>query len=393
MSEAAGATPGGPAEAAAPSASQVAGSETPAPARKPLAPIRTLPGVYPDGDPFPSPPPGESAGAEGAQRERGPDGRFVAASSTATDGGHTRQGTEERQEPPTPSKYKFAGEDFDSQAAAEQSFKTLRGQFKPVQQLARSLGGIDKVVPRFAEAAESARGWKAAHDALKAELDSLRAGQPAKATQPEAPAADKSDVDWELYAEVKKLANESGEPWKAEQWLIEQVRKADEARYKRMLDERMAPLDQQQEQQATVERTETLFTSMAGMVDAAGKPAFPELGDETAAYEVGRLWAQLGLPKEAALTPQGAMAAIGLYRLARGGTSQAGTAPETTPTVTPPPQPSPNDTVSAAGIEGGRPSPMVNGAGNGGVSGEAARILAGLRQVSKGNRSALGFDA
>jgi hypothetical protein len=196
-----------------------------------------------------------------------------------------------------------------------------------------------------------------------------------------------------LYAEVKKLATDSGEPWKAEQWLTEQVRKADAVRYQKMLDERMAPLDAQAEQQATVERTETLFTSMAGYTNADGSPAFPELSDETASYEVGRLWASLGLPREAALTPQGAMAAIGLYRLARGG-SQAKTAPAATPAAPAPVTPPvPTDTQSAAGLTDGRPT-VASPPGNGSTpSAEAVRILAALRQSNTGKRSTLGFDA
>lgn len=390
------AAPAQPAPDAGASAAAAQPDKPSAPAaRKPLAPIRTLPGVFPDGDPFPSPPPDRPPDGDATSApQRGPDGRFVAATSSAAPSGeHTLKPAEAT--PPAPvSKFKFAGEEFESQEAAEQNFKTLRGQYKPLQALARSLGGVDKVVPQFTQAAESARAWKAEHDRVKAELDTIRSGgkQPAAAAAPAPDAAEQPDVDWELYAEVKKLATESGEPWKAEQWLIAQVREADQTRYQKMLDERLAPLDAQQEQQAVATRTETLFTSLAGYTNADGSPAFPELSDEKAAFEIGRLWASLGLPRESALTPQGAMAAIGLYRLAKGG-SQAKQAPAAPPAAAPAAPAVPTDAESAAGLTDGRPT-VASVPGNGSApSAEAARILAGLRQANKGTRAALGFDA
>jgi hypothetical protein len=359
---------------------------------KPIKPIPRLPGVFPDDDPFPYPPSSDAdPPAASALPPRGPDGRFVAPSSSATPAGeHTPEPAKE----PAPTRFKFAGEEFESQAAAEQNFKSLRGQFKPLQSLARSVGGVEQVVPKFAEAAASARGWKAEAERISAEL-AARNGQPAAAqsaappAQPAEASEPAADVDWELYAEVKKLATERGEPWKAEQWLIEQVRASERSQMQQMLDQRFAPFEAQQQHAAVAAQTEQVFAALADYTNADGSLAFPELHDEAAAYEVGRLWADMGLPREHALSHRGAIAAIALYRMTKQPRSQARTAAPTPPQA---PSPPPADTQSAASLTDGRPT-VASVSGNGSQSAEAQRILAALRSTHSPNRAVLGFDA
>lgn len=365
---------------------------------KPLKPIPSLPGVLPDGDPFPLPKSPKSAatsatptGANSAAR--GPDGRFLPGSSPgATDGEEHAQSAGDE---PATGKYKFGGEEFESQEAAEQNFRSLRGQYRPIQSLARSLGGVDKIVPHLGQAAESARGWHAEAQRLLAENEALRNGTaPARTSAPTAPdaAPDASEsVDWELYAEIKKLATDSGEPWKADQWLTERQDAIVQARVQRILNERLQPLADSDARNAVAGQTETLFSSLAGYTNTDGSVAFPELHDEKAAYEVGRMWASMGLPPEAALTPQGAIAAIAIYRMGKGNRSQASTAT--------PPSPAaaftdgiPTDAHAAAALDGGRGRPMASGS-DGGPSAQAAAVIAGLRQVNSGNRALLGFEA
>lgn len=397
MTEVAAAAPAAPAAAAPPVAQ--ADAATPvvsqhatqdgAPARKALAPIPPgrLPGVFPDGDPFPAPP-----GSGGPQR--GPDGRFVAGASPAAApaaGEHTL-------EPAAPAeRFKFAGEEFESQSAAEQNFKSLRGQFKPIQALAKHLGGVDKIATTLSSAAESARAWKAHAESLQAELDGRGARQPAVSDAPSGTdaASAAEGIDWNLYAEVRRLANEKGEPWAAEQWLIEKVREVDAARYQKMLDERLAPLDAQQEAAATEAQTGELFGTIMGYTNSDGSPAFPELANPDAAFKIGRLWASLGLPREFALTPQGAMAAIALHRMVEAYGSQArpsAAAPQAPVAPAAPTPSAPTDTQAAASLDGGRPR-VMDIAGGQGVSPEAARILQGLRQAQAGGRAKLGFDS
>lgn len=389
------ATPAGspaPAPGAAPETTAPA-----APARgtlRPIPPPPPLPGVLPDDPSAPSPRDAASHPPAG-DRARGPNGRFLPGDATPPE-----SATLEGEHTQPQERYRFAGDEFDSQEHAEQSFRTLRGQFKPVMGLAKQLGGVDKIAPTIERAAASARAWQAEANRLSAELDQYRAGRPATAPTPETPTApaqpetDSDGVDWELYAEIKRLATEAGEPIKAEQWLMQQIQAAERSRYEKLVDERMAPFTAAQERAATAQHTETLFGHLAGYTNGDGTPAFPELHDESAAYEVGRIWAGLGLPPEAALTPQGALAAIGIYRMTKsraGANSDTANATRTVTSSVPPAPVAPSDAAAAAGLDDGRTMPMSPRLD--GPSAEAARILGALRSVNNGNRSLLGFDA
>ncbi len=380
-----------------------------APLRRAIKPIPSLPGVISDAE-FPSfglpPDAGPSTG-----KARDASGRFLPGGSapSAEDGAgdHTLEaGAGQRQDasPPTATKFKFGGVEFESQAAAEQNFRTLRGEYKPITQLAKSLGGIDKVAPTLQRASESARAWKTHAESLQAELEAYRqGGQPAGGdAQPQDEAAVETQeganggVDWDLYAEIRRLANESGKPEQADQWLISEVQKSERARMEKLLEDRLAPFDQERQRGEVVTQTEALFGQLAEYAYPDGSPAFPELHDETAAYEIGRLWASLGLPREAAMTPQGAAAAIALYRMQRAGRplpvpaqpAVGHNAVDSRPVA----PSSPSDAAAAAAVADGRTS-QFELPGAGGPSAEAARILQGLRSVNAGNRSVLGFDA
>lgn len=403
---------GAPASAPTPVATPTDAQPQPAPAparvAKPIPPPQ-LPGVFPDDDPFPAAPSSESPSRGDNQPTagpaRGPDGRFLAGASPAgTDGEHGREPgpADPAPPPPTPTaKFKFAGEEYDSQEAAEQNVRSLRGQYRPVQSLARQVGGMEHIAPKFVEAAASARGWQAKATALEAELTALRSGAPASTAAPTStptpvaadPAVAEHAIDWDLYAEVSKLANERNEPWKAQQWLHEQTQKVVDSRLQRALADKFAPLEAQQHQQAVAGQTEELFSNLATYVNGDGTPAFPELHDEDSAYEVGRMWATLGLPADFALTPQGAIAAIGIYRMARTG-SQARTTPTPPQPAAHPPAPptAPNhDALAAATLSDGRPARQATAADS--PSAEAAYIRAALRSVNAPNRATLGFDA
>jgi hypothetical protein len=158
-----------------------------------------------------------------------------------------------------------------------------------------------------------------------------------------------------------------------------------------MLADRDAPLKAKAAKDAVAEQTETLFSSLADYTHEDGSPAFPELSDEAAAFEVGRMWAQLGLPPESALTPQGAIAAIALYRMSRPKESQARVA-SPAPPAPPNPHAGPTDAQAAADLTDGRQT-VASVGGDGSPSAEAQRILSALRSSNTPNRSMLGFDA
>lgn len=318
----------------------------------------------------------------------------------SSDGADARQSDVPEVEAAKPPRFKFAGEEFDSQEAAEQNFRSLRGQYKPLQALGKQLGGMDRIPSTLSEAALSAREWKAAHDRVSAELASIRAGQPAQqqSSQPQSPtpveqaaAESDADVDWDLYAEIKSLATESGKPWEAERWLINQVREQERKRVESLMDDKLMPFHEARARAEVVSQTDRLFSSLAEQQLADGSVAFPELRDEEQAFEVGKIWASMGLDPQAALTPAGAIAAIALYRMFGGSASQDGAAVSDASQVAQA-APQPTQAQVAAGLDGGRPTPTAPTEAVG-ISAEAARLKAALRQAHNiTGRGHLGFS-
>ena len=75
----------------------------------------------------------------------------------------------------------------------------------------------------------------------------------------------------------------------------------------------------QREQEAQVHQTvNTLIESVAGYKTLDGTDAFPELRDAEKLQEIGAAWTDAGLPPEVALTPQGLINAVVLWRFMKG---------------------------------------------------------------------------
>jgi hypothetical protein len=333
-------------------------------------------------------------------RQRDEKGRFLARPEVATEpqreGDPAKPAVEPAPEPPqdpnAPAVFKFAGEEFASQEAAEQNFKSLRGQFKPLNDAAHG-------------AAESARAWKAEaekavaqRDALVAELNAVKAvpqSQPA-AKPAEVPAEAAPSIDWALYAEIRKQADATGEPWKAEQWLHEQNEAVLKAREEKLREELSEPQRKAEARRQVGQKTEQLFSSLAEYVNEDGSVAYPELRDPDQAYQVGKFWASMGLPTEYALTPQGAIAAIGMYRMASKqgaavaaeAAAAAGSQGSPAPTA---PTPDQVAAEAAANLVGGKPTVQVSPMDST-MSPEAARVLQGLKDT-KLTQPGLGFEA
>lgn len=311
---------------------------------------------------------GESQRAARGQRDQ--QGRFVKSGVEKSAEIPLKPGEE-----PAPTKYKWAGEEWDSQEKAEQSFKTLRGQYKALDSRARERDA----------AAHSASAWKAEHDRVAAELQALKQGKaaPSNEATPEqsAPKAGES-IDWALFAEIQKVAAERGDPGFANRWLAEQQEAVIQARIEKAINERLekelAPVKEAEQIRYVENHTSNLFASMAEYVTDDGSPAFPELQNEEQAADVGRLWHSLGLPPEQALTPQGAMSAVLMYRgyaAARnsGKTHEAAVAAATQAT---PPTPSDASTV----IEEGQPVFDNEATADPGTDPVAARLQTALRR-------------
>lgn len=379
----------GPAPAPAAPASPDASPQTAAPAAppKPIKPIPPprLPGVIEDGPEDASSPEAQASRARDAQ------GRFVAAGEPKS--GDTVPKPQPRAvdapdgEPKIPDlpdakpKIKFAGREYDDLTAIEREYKGQMERLKPVQQKAAEYEG------QLIKAAESARGWQAEALRLKSELDAMRTQAPAPEQKPETPAG----IDWDVYAEISRMATEAGTPWKAQQWLQEQYDTQIRAEIARVREEALTPYRQEQETRAAeahrAQVADTLVDSMAAHTNPDGSPAFPEFLDGEQARAVGELWRSLGLDPEMALTPGGAVAAVALYRMARG-MDQAAASPTPAPAAPPPPDPA---ALAAAGLEDGRPV-LPSAADRRSLDPGIARLVAGLKNTQL-IRPGLGFEA
>ena len=357
MSTAAAPAAGAPAPAAAPAAtpSTVPAAESAAthPSGRPV-----LPGVL-DSGPEPAVP---------VVSRRDASGRFVKGEPSLL----------EPPDPnPLPARYKFAGREFDTQEAAEHYYRSMEGRHRPIQEAAT------RHETQLVKAAESARGWHAEAQRLQAELKALQEQAP----KPAEPAGEQKGIDWQLYAEVSRIANEAGEPWKAQQWLQEQVDAQRAADIAAIREDAIDGPRREAEADAMIEATANdLAQSMADHTNPDGSPAFPEFRDPQTAHDVGHLWQSLGLDPHAALTPGGAVAAVALYRMARAlGAAPVAAAPVAPVAVNP-------AALAAAGVDSTGRSLMPAAADRGSLAPEAARLVTGLKNANL-LRPGIGFEA
>jgi hypothetical protein len=384
----------------APPAGEQTATAQPARTIKPIPPSRPrLPGVLEDGP--------EDASTPEARAERARDarGRFTSDGTPIVE-----KGARSTETPPPPAegepkipdlpgekpKFKVDGREFESIEALEHYVKSINGRYEPVQ---RKLGQTEGQLVR---AAESARGWYAEAQRLQAEIAALKAGggNPTPAAgETSAPEAAAQGIDWALYADIARIANEAGEPWKAQQWLQEQV-DALRARDAQALREEIArlrdeaiegPRREAAEQAELASTADTIVNSLVAQRNPDGSPTFPEMADGEQARAVGELWSSLGLDPRMALTPGGAVAAVALYRLARS-MDGALAAPQPTsnpvPAVPAPPNPA---AAAAAGLEGGRPL-LPAATERRELDPSTARLIAGLKSKEL-LRPGLGFSA
>lgn len=380
----AGSAPAAPAAAPAtpagePNAPQPGSEAAAQPKPKVIKPIPRLPGVLEDG------PQDASSPEESAARARDAKGRFLKAEPDTVGKPEPRAVEVTDGIPDLPEakpKFKFAGREFDSQEAAEHFVKSMEGRYKPIQEAAT------RHEAQLVKAAESARGWHAEAQRLQAELQALQSGAQKPAQTPEA-APESKGIDWDLYREIKRVANEAGTPEKADQWLVEQIEAQRQADFKAWQERFETPFREREaaeaEQAQMAQTADTLVESMAAHKNPDGSPAFPEFQNGETTRAVGELWRSLDLDPKIALTPGGAVAAVALYRMAKGMDAQSAPAPAPAP---PPPNPAAD---AAAGLEGGR-TLMPAAATRRDMDPGTARLIAGLKNTQL-IRPGLGFEA
>jgi hypothetical protein len=295
-------------------------------------------------------------------------------------------------EPPTPKKFKFAGQEYDTAEAAEQSFKSLQGMFKPLNER------VSKAESLAQQAVESAHSWRNRALELEKGVSPTPPGQvppgsnAVKGSQPTTPKTAQQElqavmenVDGEMF---ETLAREKGLPL-AGRYLAAQVlasvndqmlpalRESILAEIRPQLD----PVTQSIEFQQQTEQVGTIFDNVSQFRNPDGAVAFPELSSAEETQEVAELWSTM---KSAEPTMQSLIQAIALYRLYRGarGTSSTSTPPVN---VTPPPNVLPRSQPMEAGGSVAAP-----GSTRAGAMTEDQRFARGLDDVDLVDRT-LGF--
>lgn len=267
-------------------------------------------------------------------------------------------------DPAAPEKFTFAGKEYESKEAAEQSIKSFQGMFKPLQAERDQMVTLANQWKEYAENIER-----------RYQQGTPPAASPAPTRTPQSPAPQldaKTILNAIDGAAFEKIAQDpdKGLPYASRflaaqildavnQHLIPQVRQqAIDEMNQRMAETYGKDIQSYREQRAFEDATTEvaeIFNGVRALKDqSTGEPAFPELNDPDTARKVGELWSKMNLPMEYALSPQGVLQAIANYRMYYGPPQ-----PKTTP-ASPAPQrevPPP----AAAASDGGTPSRVPGG--------------------------------
>ena len=276
------------------------------------------------------------------------------------------EGVQPEAEKPKVEKFKFADKEYDSVQQAEQSFKSLQGMFKPLQERLTSAEQVAK------DAAELARQWRQRAIELEQGPAPAPSPTPQRPVPPVAQSQDKDATQQELEAALanvngelfEQLAREHGLPL-AGRYLAAQVlatvhdqmlpRLREEIMEKLMPE--LEPLKQERGFQQATQHVAGLIESLSQYKNQDGSDAFPELSDPQTVYEIGELWRSMDMPAELALTDKGLLQAIATYRMYRGsGSSQ--TAPTIEAPVVSRPQAVAPPTAGQSIEAGQAPSPV-----------------------------------
>jgi hypothetical protein len=237
-------------------------------------------------------------------------------------------GAEGQPEPAKP-KFKFGGAEWDNQEHAEKSFSTMRGSFKANE-------------AKYSEEARKAWGWHSMYKQTLQELESIKSGKPAGATEPNPasqPAAapgssgDPNDPFAGIDMGVYKLLAETDGPMAAAAWLQHETAVNQAKRVEAQITEAIAPFREAQQRTAETEhvvgQVDDLYHFAASQRNADGSPVFSEIGNPQAERELGEIVGWLcsqGVPQEFAISPIGMKIASALRREALGQSQAAVTA-------------------------------------------------------------------
>lgn len=270
---------------------------------------------------------------------------------------------------PQVKKFKFGDKEYDTIEQAEQSFKSLQGMFKPLQERATQAEQLAE------KAAESARAWRQRAMDLESGAAAPTPQQPVPPVQQSVaqsgdPKADLeaalANVNGELF---ESLAREHGLPLAGRYLAAQVLATVNDQMLPRLRQEIMdqlapelEPLKQDRGFQQATQHVAGLIETVGQYKNADGSDAFPELSDEQTVYEIGDLWRSMDMPPELALTPKGLLQAIALYRMYKGGPGSQSTTNTVVPEVSRPATTAPSP--ASQSLEAGRSQSPVSARGN-----------------------------
>lgn len=239
---------------------------------------------------------------------------------------------------------------FRDEAHLAQNLKTLRGQFRSMQQ-------------NEVSANEKAYGWHQQATRYEAMLRTLgvdpetgafsQPGSPQSASPSQVGPAAAQPQGELTQAEVEREITEAVD-WKVLNNLLRQdpvqalayqqmesakvVSKLLAERIPALIEQKLAPLQEQADRARGMTAVSSFWSQARGARDQNGNPVFPELQTNEGLEQMGRVWTQLhqsGLPLEFLMTPEGIHTAALWYRQFKsqnGGAQTAQPAPPQNPT-------------------------------------------------------------
>ena len=246
--------------------------------------------------------------AEGGEEK--PEGDSEAAEKETE-----QEAAPEKDEAPEGEKFEFMGEKFDSKEAAEQNSKSLRGQFKSLQEQITELRTANNSYELAFQRQEQA---KAEGTGAEKQPQGSAGAEPDKKSESSGGDAVAEiitkGIDWEM---VKQIREQQGED-AALQWSLYEMGTKLSERFDSQLKASTSEFEKFQEVNRAQRMTADTFTQARNFVDDKGQPLYPEFQDMETTKEVVELWKRLDLPPEKMHSPAGVYFAILAHRDLKG---------------------------------------------------------------------------
>lgn len=309
-------------------------------------------------------------------------------------------------------KISLGGKEYESLEKADQAHRTLQGMFKPLTEiLGPNPGDWNGKVQELKSAAtlkqerdygyEAANAWERVAIELaenggdvakirelaqkyKLNVRGVGSGKPqAAATQAGQSNTDLASVMDKVDLGVFENLTINGGLKAGGKYLVEQILAVVQndllGNVRAEVAAKFAPQEAQEQEAQIARSTEAVLDRLINLRTADGQEAFPELKDPKLVHEIGLTWRNQNLPPDAALSDQGLMSAVALWRMLKG------FEPKLPVVANPQTQPRQNDgpaPAAAASLEGDESGSPLGRGQRSNMSPEARRFSNALKDTS-----------